>query len=307
MKKFSFLLFCIASVCFSIWLQFYSLSFSSQVFWSVALIALLGIPHGAIDHVLFEEKNREQKSNNGIGFYSFYFGLILLYFIAWIKISMWSLVLFLAISAYHFGQSQFSDLKNVERTKLMLIFSGWGTSILSGLLWYNHAAVISLFQSSPDLTELLAIMDLEVLFMFFSGSTIFTFISILWLGFAKKIPLQRMTFELLTLLLIHLCFYTLPLLIAFTIYFTTLHSLAVMSEEFEFLKKKRVNFSFLKFVKLLLPFTLLSIGGSFLIIVISRMGSLGVSDVLMVFILLSLVTLPHSIVMDKFYESAHQE
>ena len=79
-----------------------------------------------------------------------------------------------------------------------------------------------------------------------------------------------------------------------------------MSEEFEFLKKKRNGFSILQFVQLLAPFTLLSIIGSVILIVITRLGDIGVSDVLLVFILLSLVTLPHSIVMDGFYEKFHK-
>ena len=287
-------------------MEFGTLSFSTQLYWSILLIMLLGIPHGAIDHVLFLERGSNGNENKPSEFYTFYFGLMIFYFVAWMLASTWSLIVFLFISAYHFGQSQFADLKNISRSESIFIHTSWGVSILSGLLVYNYADVIDIFQSSPDLSELVAVFDLELIFILLSSSSIAAVVVILWLGYTKKVSSGRVVLELLTLGIIHTCFYTLPIIIGFTIYFTTIHSLTVMSEEFEFLKKKRNGFSILQFVQLLAPFTLLSIIGSVILIVITRLGDIGVSDVLLVFILLSLVTLPHSIVMDGFYEKFHK-
>ncbi len=289
-----------------IFMEFGAFSFSDQLFWSILLIMLLGIPHGAIDHVLFLEKSNDGNENKTSEFYAFYFGLMIFYFVAWMLASTWSLIAFLSISAYHFGQSQFADLKNISRSESVFINISWGVSILSGLLMYNYADVIDIFQSSPDLTDLIAVFDLKLISILLSASSTAAVVVILWLGYTKKVSSERMVLELITLGLIHTCFYALPIIIGFTIYFTTIHSLTVMSEEFEFLKMKRNGFSLLQFVQLLAPFTLLSIFGSVIIIVISRMGDIGVSDVLLIFILLSLVTLPHSIVMDGFYEKFHR-
>ncbi len=281
-------------------------SFSAQLYWSILLIMLLGIPHGAIDHVLFMEKNNDGQENKASEFYAMYFGLIIFYFVAWMVASTWSLIIFLFISAYHFGQSQFADLKNISRSESIFINISWGVSILSGLLMYNYADLIDIFQSSPDISDLNAVFDLEVFSILLSAASTAAVVVIIWLGYNKKVSKERMILELMTLGLIHTCFYALPIVIGFTIYFTTIHSLTVMSEEFEYLKKKRNGFSLLQFVQLLAPFSLLSIVGSVILIIISRMGDIGVSDVLLVFILLSLVTLPHSIVMDGFYEKFYR-
>lgn len=290
----------------SIILEFSTLSFSAQLYWSILLIMLLGIPHGAIDHVLFLEKNSDGNQNKASEFYAFYFGLMIFYFIAWMLASTWSLIVFLLISAYHFGQSQFADLKNISRSESIFLHISWGISILSGLLLYNYADVIDIFQSSPDLSELVTVFDLELISILLSSSSTAAVVVILWLGYRKKVSSERVVLELITLGLIHTCFYALPIIIGFTIYFTTIHSLTVMSEEYEFLKKKRNGFSVLQFIQLLAPFTFLSIIGSVILIVITRLGDIGISDVLLVFILLSLVTLPHSIVMDGFYEKFHR-
>lgn len=266
----------------------------------------LGIPHGAIDHLLFMEKNDDGQDNKASEFYALYFGLMIFYFMAWMLASSWSLIIFLSISAYHFGQSQFADLKNISRSESIFINLSWGVSILSGLLLYNYDDLINIFQASPDLSNLTGVLDLELFSILLTAASTAVVVAIFWLGHSNKVSKERMVLELMTLVLIHVCFYVLPVVIGFTIYFTTIHSLTVMSEEFEYLREKRSGFSFLQFVQLLVPFTLLSILGSMILFVISRMGDIGVSDVLLVFILLSLVTLPHSIVMDGFYEKINK-
>ncbi|MEM6964298.1 MAG: Brp/Blh family beta-carotene 15,15'-dioxygenase [Bacteroidota bacterium] len=304
MRKVSFLLFCSMFAGLSIWLEFSSLSFSTQLFWSILLIMLLGIPHGAIDHVISREKNENFST---LEFYTFYFGMMAVYLLAWIYFSSLSLIFFLVMSAFHFGQSQFSDLEKITSNESRFISLAWGISVITGLLTYNYAEVIGIFQSSEDLKEIVLIFDKNVITTLLTISSLTAVVSILWLGYSKKISVDRMTIEMLTLILIHTCFYTLPIIIGFTIYFTTIHSLTVMSEEYSFLKMRRNNFSVVKFINLLLPFSLLSIFGSILIVIISSYGALGVSNVLLIFILLSIVTLPHSIVMDGFYDKFYNK
>ena len=282
------------------------ISFYTQLYLSIFLIMLIGVPHGAIDHVLFVEKNNGVGKNSTSEFYTLYFGLMIFYFVAWMLVSTLSLIVFLSISAFHFGQSQFADLSNINRSKSIFINISWGVSILSGLLLYNYIDVFNILNSSPDLSGLVAILDLDLIALLLSTSSVAAVVSIIWLGYNRKVSEKRVGMELLTLVLIHLCFYIMPIVIGFTIFFVTIHSLTVMSEEFKFLKRSRANFSVLQFVQLLLPFTLLSVLGSGLLIIITKMGDIGISDILLIFILLSLVTLPHSVVMDEFYEKVHR-
>ena len=109
------------------------------------------------------------------------------------------------------------------------------------------------------------------------------------------------TAEALLFGLIHLCFYTLPLLVGFTIYFSTLHSMQVLLEEFDYLKKRMMKLSMADFILLVTPYTLISIVGLAILLVLSHFQIIAISGTLLVFIVISILTLPHSIVMDNFY------
>jgi hypothetical protein len=76
----------------------------------------------------------------------------------------------------------------------------------------------------------------------------------------------------------------------------------VLSEEFDYLKAIRGSFDVKKFVKLLAPYTILSLVGCALLIGLSHFEIIGLSNILIAFILISALTLPHSIVMEDFYK-----
>jgi Brp/Blh family beta-carotene 15,15'-monooxygenase len=118
----------------------------NEVLISGLLITLIGIPHGAIDHLLFIKKtNRSQ-----LFFYSFYLFLIVLYVLAWVFFPLISLALFLILSAYHFGQSQFEhyDKLSMEVKRIMGFF--WGTSVLSFFVLINFSQISDLITQQSD-------------------------------------------------------------------------------------------------------------------------------------------------------------
>jgi len=80
------------------------------------MVFLLGISHGAIDHVLLRKKYQSKKDQ--FKFYSYYLGLIAVYVGFWIFMPYLSLAAFFFISFYHFGQSQFSDVNISEKSTL---------------------------------------------------------------------------------------------------------------------------------------------------------------------------------------------
>ena len=113
--------------------------------------------------------------------------------------------------------------------------------------------------------------------------------------------MRRAISEVVIFILIHASFKLLPLLIGFTLYFATWHSFKVLTEEFAFLKRSSPKFQLGDFIKKLMPFSLLSFFGLGMLFFISQSGFIQVSEILLLFILLSVLTLPHSIVMDGFY------
>ncbi len=287
--------------CFFILLALYSgvseYNTMAQVVPAIAFIALLGIPHGAIDHILFLEKS----SWSPFVFYLFYLGLIGFYVVLWLVAPALSMALFLALSAYHFGQSQFADLRFSRWLKPLLYFS-WGSTVLSGLIYFNRSEIADIARSNAEMANLSSVMDPQfyLVLLIASGAVV---AGILAFGLSQKtISVERVAIEVFVMGLILFSFLVFPILTAFTLFFVVIHSLRVLSDEYDFMFNLRNKFSIGLFLKMLWPYTLLSLFGSALLLFISHMEWLPISNLLLVFILISVLTLPHSIVMEGFYK-----
>lgn len=280
-----------------LFLIFGEFSLEVQVIFSAVLICLFGIPHGAIDHIIY----REERTTSAVVFYSFYFGLMLLYFAFWMYLPILSMLIFLVLSAFHFGQSQFSHLAILNKWKRVLVYQTWGLSILSGLVIFNYDQIVALAANNPDIVALLPAFHYQTTLSVLILSSVVTLAILIRLKFDKQISGRLFFKEVLLFGLIHLCFYTLPLLVGFTIYFSTLHSMQVLLEEFDYLKKRMMKLSMADFILLVTPYTLISIVGLVVLLVLSYFQIIAISGTLLVFIVISILTLPHSIVMDNFY------
>ncbi|MGK0369216.1 MAG: hypothetical protein ACJAYZ_001084 [Bacteroidia bacterium] len=75
----------------------------------------------------------------------------------------------------------------------------------------------------------------------------------------------------------------------------------VLLEEFGYLKKKMLQLTVSDFVFMILPYTLVSIVGLGALLMLSYFGIISMSATFLVFVVISILTLPHSIVMDDFY------
>lgn len=270
-----------------------------QLAIATILIGFVGIPHGAIDHILFMQNTKASP----LFFYTFYFGLIGSIVVLWIHFPTIGLLVFLLLSAYHFGQSQFSRYsKQIPRFSKTLLYLSWGLSILSGLVVYNYPEIKAICESSQDLNQLLIVFQPTVhAAVLLISSTIFLGV----LFYHQRVLSKRKFYkELLILALIHLSFYTHSVLIGFSIYFATLHSLEVLKDEFAFLKTKLSQFNLSTFLRILLPYSLLSLVGLISLLAFSHFGMMTMDKILVVFVAISALTLPHSVVMEKFYQAA---
>lgn len=211
------------------------------------------------------------------------------------------MLLFLVLSAFHFGQSQFSHFSIPIKWKRVLLYQAWGLSILSSLVIFNFDQLHTLANNNTDVVALLPAFHFQSALVILVSSTIITLAILISLKVEKQISRDSFMRELLLFGLIHLCFFTLPLLVGFTLYFSTLHSMQVLSEEFGYLKKRMINLSVLDFILLVTPYTVISVLGLGLLLLLSYFQIIDISGTLLVFIIISILTLLHSIVMDNFY------
>ena len=296
MNLFTFIYLIGVYIILNLFQGFKQIDLNDQLIYSSFFILLIGIPHGAIDHVLFFKKRKISKPK----FYVLYIGLIFAFLILWHVSVFYSLIFFLFISAFHFGESQFPHI-NIHPIFKNIFYFIWGISLLSTLMFYNIHELNSITLFFDDTVVLEQVYDLSKVSILFYSTNIFTFISMFIFIFMKKIDLDRFFSEIFLLFLIHATFYLFPFIIGFTLYFVALHSLKVMNDEYIFLKKETPNFKILDFIKLLAPYSVLSICFTALLLVLSYNNIIGYSVPLLSIMIISVITLPHAIVMNVFY------
>ena len=92
---------------------------------SLVLIGVLGIPHGAADHLIFNKLFPKQKHNQA-RFYALYLSGILVYSLLWFLGPLLALGLFILISAYHFGESNWQYYNWRSEFSKRFVYFNWG-------------------------------------------------------------------------------------------------------------------------------------------------------------------------------------
>ncbi len=269
----------------------------NQIIYCSMLIIAFGIPHGALDHILFFKK----RNTSHIKFYSIYLGLVLSFILLWIYFPILSLLLFLIISAFHFGESQFEDLEIKKYSHSLLLYLSWGLSLLTNLIFYNVNELNNLTTFFEDTESFYYLYNHELVtygFILFNTVTICILLNLIH---KKIINWNKLLSELFLFGLIHLTFYLFPFIIGFTLYFVILHSIKVMKYEYNFLKNESKKFNLIIFLKLVTPYTLLSLFFTGLFFILSYNELISISIPLLSIIIISAITLPHAIVMHIFY------
>ncbi len=266
----------------------------------VASVFLIGIPHGAIDHVVSSELFGTGNSFKGhVTFYGSYLIIMLLLGLIWIFLPIAGMIIFLAISIYHFGQADMEDfLKIEEKRPLWYIVRG---VFLIGLIIFPSPDVTYPIISSAmniPLDQFYSIMPSHTvsLIIILLLYTTFVLISV----FNGEIPGLNI-FILESFILILLFIISGPL-IGFALYFALWHSSGHIVELQQFFQTKGRRLSIFTFYKLAAPFTLISILGLIFLLYIQNIFQVEEQFLTLMFILISVLTLPHMLIVDRMYD-----
>lgn len=259
-----------------------------------------GIPHGATDHVIFSYKEKAAGREVSIArFLMLYLMGIAIYSLFWYVLPLISLLIFLLISAYHFGQSQFTyvDLPENHPFKFVMYMS-WGLWVLAAIIFLNpiesqeilSGLVLEEVSTLFSLRfEILLLLTLTVLLLFITGY------------FLRFFTLTAFAFECLNLVVLATVSYFAGLLISFTVYFALWHSLSSINWEIKVFRLEQAQFSWRDFVKHAWPFSLISFVGIAILLAAGSFLSTLISPFLLFFIAISVLTLPHMVYMQQFY------
>jgi Brp/Blh family beta-carotene 15,15'-monooxygenase len=255
------------------------------------ILLLVGIPHGGIDHLIH---NPEIRPKGLVHFILRYLLLMASYGLLWWLLPIAALIAFLAMSAYHFGQSHFLEQGKLENREGLLYLLK-GAFFLVVILFGDWKMTQEILSSilTLQLSEEIRLSILGVLLV----------CSLVIQGFSSK------PFGLgdgLDYLILAPILYFSPLLISFSIYFGFWHSLPSMLAEYAYLRQIPAFNSPLKFGKQLLPFSGISLVG-IVVILFAGLEFLDPNQLyLLFFVMISLISLPHILYMDTFLKKKFQ-
>jgi Brp/Blh family beta-carotene 15,15'-monooxygenase len=274
----------------------------------ISLMVITGIPHGAVDHVVYQyvEEGQDDASESKLSlknlssrygrFFLVYLGIIAAYSLLWILLPQLCLAIFLLMSFYHFGQSQLYYLKMPEKSLLkIMLYLSWGALVIGGIIFFNYEAsaeVLSGIVAMPELISRKTAFKLLILL----GA--FTLTGLILAYFKRNLSFRQLLFELSSLVLLTGLFYLAPLLIAFAIYFGLWHSLKAIQAELRHFGEQK---SLAWFYRQAWPFSLLSFAGIGILIVAATQLESYISPYMLFFIAISVLTMPHMYYMQKLY------
>ena len=259
-----------------------SYSFSVQVILFSVGFLTVGLPHGAVDHLLESGVHVKRVK---LSFILKYLGVSFIFLLLWFLSANSALLFFLAYSIWHFGQCDFKEwIPNKQNTWKNII---WGT-LLFGILLIGHQTETNKILTSLQTFEL-PFTDEQAIHI----SQILILISFIWS------ILERKGSFILTVCMLFVGMY-LPLLSAFSLYFIGQHSL----NGWRHLKNGLQTNSKTLYLKSL-PFNL----GAIVILVVFYWlnknflllkNNFEMASIFFVF--LSCISFPHIIWMHKFYK-----
>lgn len=254
-------------------------------FLLVAGLILVGLPHGALDHVV-ETGNITKKITPG--FIVRYLGKAAIMAGCWWLSPMFGVLLFVGYSAWHFGQTDYTEWQRNSKTGAFL----WGLSLL----------LIILFTHVDELIQILRAMNIDTgqVPENLSYQAMVAGLALLALQLVSSLFAKngwKQTATLMTLLL----GIKLPLLLCFGIYFIGQHSVSGW-----FHLRKTLQTTHQEMLIKAAPFTLGALGMFAVAFAIAGETLLSWNHAAIFFIVLSCISFPHILGMHAFYQNKKQ-
>jgi Brp/Blh family beta-carotene 15,15'-monooxygenase len=243
---------------------------------------MVGIPHGAVDHLL-ETDNLNSRIKPK--FVITYLGLAFLNLILWILFPIGALLFFIGYSAWHFGQTDLREWK--PKTTNALKNTAWGILILSIILLGHVDETNSILENMNAL---------KIPIHYTLGKQISVLLSLVGITWAILEKRWMMFISSLTLLVS----IELPLLTSFGLYFIGQHSMNGWSHLKQGMKVNNTSL-YLK----ALPFTIgaIILFAAFIFLLSNNYLSDFIENIITIFfVFISCISFPHVMAMNSYYK-----
>ena len=276
---------------FTFFLFWVSIQFGevAEDFLAYVMVISVGILHGANDLLILSTK--DQKDKKLIKNLLIYIGIILLCVVIYLLSSFLAIVLFVVLSAYHFGEEHLSYKINVNFGFNAVYFLSYGLFIFA-LLFYQSLSDLDVIMT--ELTgRTFSKTQIEITLI---TSAIFLGAGTVFLILTKRNESVLFLREFLYLVLLFFVFNTSSLILGFAIYFILWHSIPSIIHQIEFISGNLNKKNVISYVKKALIYWIISIAGLlFLYQLLPEIKLLAT----VIFVILFAVTAPHTWVMHR--------
>jgi Brp/Blh family beta-carotene 15,15'-monooxygenase len=268
-------------------MAFFPLGLQLQALLCGVMLCSVGVPHGANDHLY-----RSDKSITGsLHFIAIYLGAIFSFLALWWNLPVVAFILFFIISFHHFGQSNFENNSASYLPSWL-----WGIWILVFpvlLHWHEAIRIFEEMLSYNKHSTPIAFPEEGILFHVNGSFPIIIILACFYILSLFYFERENIRYYLIQFAVVTIWYLCTPLLSGFIVVFCLWHSL--QSLRHQALYFTQTGGTLPAFFKALVPFStvaLLSFG------VYLYFREFNIAEA---FILLSLITLPHVVVMHRLY------
>jgi len=247
------------------------------------LISIIGVSHGALDHIKGYKLMEVYKINNKYLFYPVYIFCCLLVIFFWIIFPSVTLILFLLVASYHFGKEDSCVGSIIKKKFVNLFYLFKGSVVVVTPLFFHTEETLQIFKILGDNL----IMTHENFL-----------VSLLLISFIANFFIMQWSNNNGFFLADWVTIFTLNIffspLVAFTIYFCFLHSVRHSFGLIYEINKKKFKNGLKKFLKKALPLTLVTaILFIFGVYILTNYYVLDDAIMKVIFIGLASLTFPH--------------
>jgi Brp/Blh family beta-carotene 15,15'-monooxygenase len=198
-----------------------------EPFLVLGMMLVLGLPHGATDHGLFRALRMK---GSKLKFFLLYGLVIGCYGLIWYVFPLLAFAIFMLLSIYHFGQSNWADVSYGKSTMGRLHYLLWGGGVLLTPILLHGGQAIDIVAVMTGSTLTQPTNALQIIGIL--GGLNVAMICLLW--FKGILTGKRFAKEFIGYGLLMAMFFTNSLLLGFTVYFVCWHSLSSVRDQLRF-------------------------------------------------------------------------
>lgn len=283
---------------FGLWLVSI-LTVQFQLILGFFFIFTFGIIHGTNDLALISKINNKRVISN-YQILAMYLMVVVATVFAFTFWSFFTLIIFIFISAYHFGEQHFEYLEKVSRNFFSASFQFlYGLFILSVLFYCNAAEVATI------ITEMTGrIIDLQ---FFYNSQFVVGFLLFLngiYIGIKSERFKSKIFVEIFYIIIFVIIFKATTLIWGFALYFILWHSIPSIISQIHFIDGFSNQTSIIKYLKTGFVFWLVSLLGMVIIYMLFSGDKLFYS---LFFSFVIAITFPHVIVIQKMFSNKNKQ